>query len=297
MWTPPDVAVEQGGVWSAEQAYAAGYSPYRIRRLVDDGRWVQVAGSVYSLAAASLTPAARARAALLATQCEAVVSHTTAAGVWALEAPADPELHLIVPLDSRVRLAGVRTHRVPIADDDVAVVDGLLVTGLARTIVDCILWLSEEQGRRLALAAVQRGRVDLAELRVALRAVGRRHGVARARSVLSDLGDGAQSEMEVRVHRILRREGILGWSANAAVRDAAGLIGYVDLLFASERVVVELDGRAFHTDPDRFQRDRERQNRLVAQGYVVLRFTWDDVVHRSASMVAQIRAALRREVA
>jgi very-short-patch-repair endonuclease len=38
-------------------------------------------------------------------------------------------------------------------------------------------------------------------------------------------------------------------------------------------LVIEVDGWAYHRTPDRFQRDRERQNRLVAAGWTVLRFT------------------------
>jgi very-short-patch-repair endonuclease len=39
-------------------------------------------------------------------------------------------------------------------------------------------------------------------------------------------------------------------------------------------VAVEIDGFAFHHAPDRFQRDRTRQNALVGLGWTVLRFTW-----------------------
>jgi very-short-patch-repair endonuclease len=163
-----------------------------------------------------------------------------------------------------------------------------------RTVVDSILWLPEDLGRALVIDALQRRLIDVDGLRAGLAAVGRRHGVGRARSILEAVGGVPHSEMEARVHRLLRDAGIGGWTANAAVHDADGLVGYVDLLFTRQRVVVELDGRAYHTDPERFQRDRERQNRLVALGYVVLRFTWDDVVHRGAGLLAQVRDALAR---
>ena len=39
-----------------------------------------------------------------------------------------------------------------------------------------------------------------------------------------------------------------------------------DLVFPAARLVVELDGRAFHATADRFARDRERQNRLGIPG-------------------------------
>jgi very-short-patch-repair endonuclease len=76
------------------------------------------------------------------------------------------------------------------------------------------------------------------------------------------------------------------------VSDADGLIGIVDVLFDEARVVVEIDGRAYHSDDVAFQRDRTRQNRLMRAGYLVLRFTWDDVVARPDEIVALVRHAL-----
>ena len=61
---------------------------------------------------------------------------------------------------------------------------------------------------------------------------------------------------------------------------------------AAARLVIEVDGWAFHTDPARFQRDRTRQNRLVAAGWTVLRFTWADLHHRPDKVIREVRAAL-----
>jgi very-short-patch-repair endonuclease len=75
------------------------------------------------------------------------------------------------------------------------------------------------------------------------------------------------------------------------------VIAVVDVLFARERVVIEVDGYATHSDRQAFQRDRSRQNQLVAAGYTVLRFTWRDVAERPQHVVSTIRAALDRSAA
>jgi very-short-patch-repair endonuclease len=62
-------------------------------------------------------------------------------------------------------------------------------------------------------------------------------------------------------------------------------------------VAVEVDGWAWHTDPERFRRDRQRQNALVLAGWTVLRFTWHDLTHRPTEMIAEVRAALGRMIA
>jgi len=296
-WRPPAISSAQGGVFTREQAAEDGFSSFQVRRLVREGRWVPVVGDVYRSSSTTLNPMALARASFLAAACEAAVSHTTSGALRYLRVPDDPDLHLTVPLDSRVRLKGIRTHRVPLPDGDVEMIDGVVTTTLPRTVVDLMLWLPEGQGRALVIDALQRRRIDVPTIEAQLRSVGRLHGIGRARSVLADVIGTPHSEMESRVHRVLRDAGITGWLANAPIEDADGLVGYVDLLFPGQRVVVELDGRAYHSDRDRFQLDRTRQNRLVALGYVVLRFTWDDVVHRPDGVVAQVRDALARAAA
>ena len=55
---------------------------------------------------------------------------------------------------------------------------------------------------------------------------------------------------------------------------------------------VEVDGQAKYDQPGEWQREKERQNKLVAMGYIVLRFTWRDVVGRSEYVLACVRRAV-----
>jgi very-short-patch-repair endonuclease len=69
--------------------------------------------------------------------------------------------------------------------------------------------------------------------------------------------------------------------------------GYeVDLLWRAERLVVELDGRAFHASPAAFRDDRRRDADLQAAGYRVLRFTWHQIDAETAWVVTRIRQLL-----
>ncbi len=56
--------------------------------------------------------------------------------------------------------------------------------------------------------------------------------------------------------------------------------------------MLEVDGWAWHHAPDRFQRDRARQNALISAGWVVLRFTWLDLTNDPAGVIRQVRDAL-----
>ncbi|MGE4365556.1 MAG: endonuclease domain-containing protein, partial [Mycolicibacterium sp.] len=59
------------------------------------------------------------------------------------------------------------------------------------------------------------------------------------------------------------------------------------------KVAIEVDGFAFHSDHDAFQKDRVRQNRISLLGWQVLRFTWLDLTEYPERVLATIRAAIR----
>ena len=134
---------------------------------------------------------------------------------------------------------------------------------------------------------LQLGQVDLPGLDDALAAASRSRGVAAARALVAAAADGAASEAERLLGRALMAAGIIGFRRNARVGRYV-----VDLAFPGCRLAVEVHGWAWHIDPDRFQRDRARQNALVLAGWTVLRFTWSDVTERPDRVVAQIRRAL-----
>ena len=119
-----------------------------------------------------------------------------------------------------------------------------------------------------------------------------RRGARRLVRLLGLATSGARSAAERLAAQLLRQAGIGGWVANAQIRDGYGLIGVGDIVFSHLKLVIEIDGRAFHVTPEQFQADRERQNRLVAAGWTVLRFTWRDLTERPAYVIGTIRAML-----
>jgi hypothetical protein len=180
---PPEAVGVQNAVFTAQQARDAGYSAKQARHRLRSGQWTVVLGSVYADRSALLTPVSLARAAALAAGTSAVVSHVTGAVLCDLKAPRDPEAHVIVDPERRLRIAGLRPHRLALAESEIMVVDGIPCTSVIRTLVDCLLWLPEEAGRAMAVDALRRGRVSVDELRTALRRAGQRHGLSRAWSV------------------------------------------------------------------------------------------------------------------
>ncbi len=66
----------------------------------------------------------------------------------------------------------------------------------------------------------------------------------------------------------------------------------VDALWRRQRVVVELDGKAGHGTPAQMARDHERDLRLRAVGFVVLRYAWEQLTRRRGLVLADVRRAL-----
>ncbi|MGY1644017.1 endonuclease domain-containing protein [Geodermatophilus sp. SYSU D00703] len=240
---------------------------------------------------------ARLAAVLLTAPPGAVASHRTAAALWGVEIPLDDRddrrVDLTVPPTARVESRrDRRVHRVALDDADVTHRGAALVTSPARTWRDLAGVLQPP-----ALLAVtdqlldgRCSRADLAQ-QLASRPTGR--GSARAREVLPVGDPRAESPME----------SVLRWLVHAArlptpeiqnvVRDAeGGWLGRADLAWPEHRVIVEFDGDV-HRERDVFVNDVRRQNRLVAAGWTVLRFTSADVLGRPDEVIAEIRRALR----
>ena len=64
----------------------------------------------------------------------------------------------------------------------------------------------------------------------------------------------------------------------------------VDALWAKERLIVELDSRAFHDNTAAFERDRARDIDLQVWGYRVLRVTSKRRREEPAALAAALRA-------
>lgn len=66
----------------------------------------------------------------------------------------------------------------------------------------------------------------------------------------------------------------------------------LDFLFQRERLVVEVDTFAYHSDPRAFERDRLRDAELEAQGYSVMRVTDRQLDANPHGVITRLRQAL-----
>ena len=118
-----------------------------------------------------------------------------------------------------------------------------------------------------------------------------RRGNAQRLTHLIDSRDEPWSAAERLCHRLLRDAGIRGWESNLPVR-SGGHLYFLDVAFPGPGVVVEIDGRLHEDDPEVFENDRWRQNALVLDGWVVVRFTYAMLLNHPEAVLETIRSAL-----
>jgi len=147
------------------------------------------------------------------------------------------------------------------------------VTDPITTALDCLRHLSLREAVCAADSALRSGAVGHEELeRAALAARG--PGSARMREALPHLSPLAANPFESCL-------GLLapGFTRQVAI-DLPGFTVRPDLVDQKLQIVVEGDSWEFHAStPELFARDCERYSLLIAHGYLVLRFTYRQVVH------------------
>ena len=281
-----DFAKGRHGVVSLGQLRHCGLTYQAVWRRAKTGRLHRLYEGVYAIGHAGLSLEARELAAVLACGPEAVLSHRAAAQRWGILRSAFARIEVTAPR-SREPKPGILVHTSrALAPEDRAVIDGIPVTSLARTIVDLADVLSD----RVLAAAVHEAEVrklfDLTAVEAALARVPGRRGRYRLRRVLA-LYRPADHEFDSGNER-----GFAEICRLAGLPEARpALIGpyRVDCYWPDVGIVIEVDGTAVHNTRRAFHEDRARDRTLAARGIQVLRVTELDLA-RPDALVAQLRS-------
>ena len=269
---PPELAIariaaRQHGVVTRVQLLDAGLGARSIARRTDAGRLHRLHRGVYGVGYAPTDAHARALAAVFACGPRAVLSHRWAAMLWELIAETPRRVEVTSPGSRCPR--GISAHRSrALTPPDVTKQRGIPVTAPARTLVDLADVLDDRGLARAVNEAQLRRLVRLAsspQRSSARRVGGRSPDCVRSRPCDAP----TRSALEDAFLAFVDRHALPRPSVN---RTVAGF--EVDMLWAEQRLVVELDGHASHERPATFEADRERDAELTAAGFRVLRVTW-----------------------
>ncbi|HEX2046840.1 MAG TPA: DUF559 domain-containing protein, partial [Acidimicrobiales bacterium] len=222
-------------------------------------------------------------------------SHRSAAALLGIRGFAPGVVEVTTSRPRYRRTPAGRVHRSRLLPGDhLTVVQGIVTTRVARTLVDLAGVLPAGRIERAVDGCLSDGIVTVDALRHVtdqLAARGRT-GIALMRGLLAERsGSGyvaATSELEARFLRIVRRAGLPEPVRQLNVGGRAW-IGRVDFAYPGACVLIELDGRRYHSAKLDLESDRLRDNRLVAAGWRVMRVTWDQV-HRHPDEVVSLYA-------
>lgn len=233
---------------------------------------------------------------------EAVISHWSAAWLHDLPVSLDhmKRVHVTRSRRSGARISpDLKLYACPIRDGDALMIGDLTVTTAARTIVD-ISRHDDLQGWALAAGdrALRLGLTDPAELEEQLRRATLRPWVRRARQLVGLLDGRAESAGESRSRWIMFQAGMPTPDLQVEVPIHGGReTAEVDFLWADYGVVGEFDGDIKYTElapgSDAWQAwkaEKRRHEALQAEGWVVARWTWDEL-NNPVALTAKLRNA------
>ena len=162
----------------------------------------------------------------------------------------------------------------------VAVVDGLLVTTPARTVVDCARTLDYEQAVVIGDAAVRKFGVTRRDLDRELEQAQRRKGIAAARRVVAFLDGHSESPGESRSRVALARNNLILVPQGEVFDEKGRFIGRVDFYDKDKPVVGEFDGELKYDGPDGrevLRAEKAREDLLRNHGNEMVRWGWKHI--------------------
>jgi very-short-patch-repair endonuclease len=287
------LASVQYGLVSLAQLLECGLSREQVEHLNAVKRLSHTDRGVYRFAGTA--DHANQRIMTLALRTSGVASHRSAAALLGLiDWAPQPEV-TVAPMANYRGPGRVHRHH-DLEDQDIAEVQGIPCTNATRTLID-IGAVRRDLVEPLFHSVLHRKLAEYDDIVARFYQVARkgRDGVGPLRAVLSDYDSAmapGQSTLEVRLLQIIRQHGI-----KPPVRQHRVSVGgknyFLDVAYPDEMLAIEGDGFGVHSERDRFESDRERQNALVLLEWRPLHFTWRQIRQAPLYVATTIRTALR----
>jgi very-short-patch-repair endonuclease len=285
-----EFAERQHGVVARRQLLGAGVSRNALEHRISQKRLHVVHRGIYAVGHLTLTQPGKWMGAVLAAGAGALLSHRSAAALWAVR----PSTYLEVTASDWRRLAGIRVHSARIPEDELTERDGIPVTILPRTLLDLATVVPAHQVERAINEAEIQGLGNSLSLLDLLERYPGRRGVRAIRTILANLDLGifvTRSELEALFLELVRRAGLPRPEVNVVIQ-VEGRHFECDCVWRAERVIVELDGRDVHSTRAAFERDRDRDRILQVAGWRIIRVTWRQLHEQPEALANDLRRLL-----
>jgi very-short-patch-repair endonuclease len=286
------LADAQHGVVSRRQLLSAGVTAGAIEGRLARGSLIPLHRGVYAVGHRRLRREGYWLAAVLAVGRGAVLSHRQAAGLHGFR-PSNGST-IDVSTKRRVTVARIRvyTNRT-LGSEDITEIKGIPVTTASRTLVDVAGMVAEDH---LVKALREADRLQILDVGGIERVLARTaHRTGKGHKAMRDAlqqyaaiaPHDTHSTLEDDFLRLIHKAHLPPPQTNVDIHGFR-----VDAAWPTQRLVVELDGLAYHLNRHAFQTDRERDRTLQVAGYKVLRYTWKDVTSDAQRTIGELRALL-----
>ena len=178
-------------------------------------------------------------------------------------------------------------HLAQLHPHDATRYQGIPVTSPARTLLDLAATATTNELDRAVSEAQVLRLVSVHSLNEQFERYPRHRGTAALREAIRTDPKLTRSEAERTLLELIRRAGLPEPETNARVA------GYeVDFVWRERKLVVEVDGYAFHSMRSSFERDRRRDATLVSKGWRVVRITWRQLTEEPVAVAATLAQAI-----
>ena len=295
------VARRQGCVFSRRQYLEIGGTDDQLASRLASGLWTLRHPGVYGVAAVPDSYPTRLWAAVLAVGGSAVVSRQAAAALHGIAGYPPLPLVVSVPHGAHPRVRGVTIHQArdfSSTDHTIHQPSALAVTSVVRTVVDLAAVVTGPKLRHTVAEVLSMRMATLAELGAGLAAVARpgKPGVRKLAAALDEVGPG-KALPRSRLERLLYAALASGHLPRPVLQHPfpgrMDVEGCVDGAYPDVRLILEADGRRWHTRVRDLRRDHERDAQAARAGWQTLRFLHEHLAGDPAGVCATVRDTRR----
>lgn len=278
-----EYAARQYGVFSLAQAQRVGLTPKMVETRLRSGAWVRLGPKIYALASAP-PKWERQMAAALLTKRDAIVAGRAAAYLHRFEGFNAPRPVVMIDRSQNATSPLARVIRSGRFESVGRVRrQGFIVTDEAETVMTLARDLSPDRLERVVDWLLARKTCSVDQLMRVVDLSDGVPGVARLRPIIDyrspDAYQPPTTELERLLFHLLDDPRLPGYTRQMPM-PYRRINATVDAYIANWGLIVEGDGRRWHTRRADYERDRLRDNEATANGYAVLRFTWEMLRHR-----------------
>jgi very-short-patch-repair endonuclease len=258
------------------------------------GRLHPVHRGVYAVGHRRLSREGELMAAVLAGGPGSVLSHYSAAELWAMRTSKERLIH--VTTSAHGKRPGIRFHKGALDPGEFTTHKGIPVTTPERTLIDLATTSTADQLERAIRQAEYEHLTTLATLTSCLSSRPGRRGARRLRTAITRAESGKgipRSTLERRFVGFLRKHALPMPELNKPMWLEGRWIK-PDCTWPAQRLIVELDGRDGHLNAHAFESDRARDRALQVAGWIVVRITWRQLREEPERVAAHLYSLLSR---